>query len=653
MAKDSYQVLGQGLSGMIEPYSVNNLSLFSKEIKNRSHLYNSHPKKVDIKHKLYNLSNRSLPFRFKGDFANSYAIQPNSETYFGQESAPPFNPTYTSGKNYNPVFPDPYGIDGDEIRGSKKIQEYQTWRLNDRYNRVGLMMDFKDSKSTSHHTLVTGNRGENTYELDNQIGAFKVVKEDGLTYHYAKALYSSDYQNITFDKSKGTSIRTVENKQPYAHAWLLTGITGPDFVDRGGGANGTDPNGYLDENDWGYWVGFSYGKPSTSYIWRIPYTGYDGDLAGSHYYSAGRRQQAYLKAVYTQSHTALFIQKQRVDARGANSLSGGGKGRTSAYSYGLEKVLLLKNESLLENGNDIAEAIQNISESAELNSQTLYSKDLLTQEDLNQLPTNIYDQKVRGVDFGYDYMLVPGTPNSGSGKLTLKQVNFLAKGAARNVIPPITFDYEDEEMRGQGKINYFSRFTITSGEQPNVGDILRLSNGAYVIVKDISGTLGIEKIGDRALPAQDVLVTWEVTKNPWYYEDNFDAWGYFKADYYNPNEDDQNIDYHRRTSALSAYATDVWSLRKIRTQLGSTINVEYESDNYESDGLSSPKIINFQPGYQVKLLDDAGNHIWFGSDSYWNDNDEYKFSLNLYSKLKDEGYRFPSPYEVRFKTRES
>jgi YD repeat-containing protein len=66
------------------------------------------------------------------------------------------------------------------------------------------------------------------------------------------------------------------------------------------------------------------------------------------------------------------------------------------------------------------------------------------------------------------------------------------------------------------------------------------------------------------------------TKNPPYNGDAYDNWGYYKADYV-PSS---NETFSRMTSYASNCATDVWSLRKITTSLGTDVTIDYEGNTY-------------------------------------------------------------------------
>jgi hypothetical protein len=179
-----------------------------------------------------------------------------------------------------------------------------------------------------------------TISLASRIGGFMITNESGVTYHYALPVYGyNEYTRLKMRKPKkgAATITEIKNPEPYATTWLLTAITGPDYVDRGGADNG--PNGILDDADWGYWVKFDYGKWSAAYQWRTPFTGYQADLEGEYdSFSYGIKELYYLDAIETKTHKAIFIKSKRKDGRGVTSrLEGGSNPRR--YRMRLKKRL--------------------------------------------------------------------------------------------------------------------------------------------------------------------------------------------------------------------------------------------------------------------------------------------------------------------------
>ena len=142
------------------------------------------------------------------------------------------------------------------------------------------------------------------------IGAFSITSSDGKTYHYSLPVYQ--FETFLRSYPDPTKDEYIEQRKldPYAYTWLLTSITGSDYVDRGSDGS---PNREFDEYDYGYWVKFSYGKWSDGFIWQLPYD----DMGKSYPYHWGRKQVYYLNSVQTRTHTAYFVKSLREDGKGA------------------------------------------------------------------------------------------------------------------------------------------------------------------------------------------------------------------------------------------------------------------------------------------------------------------------------------------------
>lgn len=288
----------------------------------------------------------------------------------------------------------------------------------------------------------------------NGIGAFKVTTIDGKTYHYSLPVYNHEIITRTFGiipDSPDQSQSYFEKRQlePFATHWVLTAVTGPDYVDNGDGVAG--------EGDLGYWTSFEYGKWTDAFIWKAPYkkeTLTDDKDPTIQTWVRGRKELYYLDKVKTRTHTALFVKGTRQDAPSPqwnyNSADHINDKQNNAVvndrfivpsqnQLRLEKIILLKNTDITVDktyGTDANESIQ-----IKYNQSTV-------KEDL-EAKYNIYDnildngdnwsanigKALKVIDFNYDYSLVPG-----DNRLTLKSVDFKGKSGA-SVLPPYKFDY--------------------------------------------------------------------------------------------------------------------------------------------------------------------------------------------------------------------
>jgi hypothetical protein len=258
---------------------------------------------------------------------------------------------------------------------------------------------------------------------DNAMAGLVITSPEGMNYHFALPIYDYRFKSGTIDKSDANKNSTIERSAPFANTWLLTGITGPDFVDRGGTNN--SGNGMIDDADWGYWIKFNYGRHLMDYQWRIPFSGYtrsSDDLYNI--YAQGYKEKYYLNTIETRSHVAVFIKDTRNDARDATN---------TKTSLRLSEIVLLTKDNynqLIQSGLPVC------SNKIDVN----YMASHFTP---TAIATTVQTKAIRRVIFGNnDYTLCPSTPNSTSGKLTLKTISILGRGNAK-VFPDYKFEYQN------------------------------------------------------------------------------------------------------------------------------------------------------------------------------------------------------------------
>ncbi len=310
-AYDYYSITGPGMSGRISPkiYEYRNLLQEANVLTP----YPDGSKSKEVKYydnynaiEYYQKAPSQYYFQFIAD-PSGYAVMQQSKildpkarnNYEG--SGDPFLETTVPGTGAS--F---YNSDSKHPGQGKHI-EYFTNSLilenpTDAYNR-----GFIETPSQ----LNQRNQGD-LYD-PNGIGAFSVTLEDGTTYHYSVPVYQFE-ELIYFQDVKNTN-NFVEQKSlnMYATDWLLTAITGPDFVD-----NGTI--GMIDDADEGYYVQFNYGKWTDGYLWCSPSKAgtFNPGPTGSNTqsYAIGRKQIYYLNSIQTKTHTAYFVKSLRDDGIG-------------------------------------------------------------------------------------------------------------------------------------------------------------------------------------------------------------------------------------------------------------------------------------------------------------------------------------------------
>lgn len=275
-----------------------------------------------------------------------------------------------------------------------------------------------------------GNKFDRASHEPHHLAGFTALNPDGLRYNYTIPAYNLNQEETIFSAKRPSNAMTTVDVCPeggcskqedpayshtgtekllkrvelpaYAHAYMLTSIVGPDYVDV--------TNDGVTPDDLGYWVRFTYRKTTTDlapYKWRDPFSGahyMEGyktdprDDKGS--YTYGEKEIWYLARAETKSHIATFTVEARTDALGVNQKLQDQNTTGSAQLYRLKEI-------------------------------KLYSS-----KDANGTP-------IKKVRFEYDYSQCMGIVNSGTneGKLTLKKVWFEYGGSERGSLNPYEFTY--------------------------------------------------------------------------------------------------------------------------------------------------------------------------------------------------------------------
>jgi len=558
-AYDDYNVNAQGLNGNIQPYIFTNGTLF------RQNLKTSDGSDYLIQYKKVYPFSAPVNFRFKNEFTSAHPYSGGEITYRPESplsietvSSSPTGETSRSGNGYN--------TSTGHMAGSKHIEWFTNEQIKNGYAKS---IGFVDYKPYADRELNVHNG-----DISAQVGGFMITNESGVTYHYALPVYGYGEFSKSFAKGKeNNQYQTNTNSRPYAYTWLLTAVTGADYVDH-------DGDGIANNSDWGYWVNFSYGMWTDNYEWRNPGEGMHTDLDPNvMFYSYGYKELYYLNSITTRSHTALFEKEIRADSKGVVNSNSKDLGHSSDFGSALRQffnndtgedafyndysrstlklnnIFLIKNEDLMEIASP--QALLSISpkynfqlpdDPVPVSKNVHYGDNVLDKNDLESIVNEKYvrgmlkSKSIRVINLTHDYSLQDGpgglgVPNSfdseGSlyspsnynhdklGKLTLKTLEFSGKGGAGGLIPPMKFGYN---------------------------------------------------------------------KNPQYNKDAFDVWGFYKSDYV----EGDNERLKRQVSPTSSDDVDSWSLSTIKTSLGSDINITYESDRYNEVVLAKQIIFNIK-----------------------------------------------------------
>jgi len=544
IAYDSYSVLADGIQGSISPYRLDFGSVAFTPTRLDPNISNAHLESSSYMVKDWLNSSSSLTydyrpqFRYTSGLSNSYNYHLNGYDDFGKGNN--FGMTQsivvgTSITNHydfeadymtnDTKFLEANRTDNTLIDGKLATGKYIQYFTNDELSKtdgtdVTVNTIYQDHQSSSDRSTF-----RNTLPADG-IGGYVITNSDGKSYHFTLPIYQNSQFYYTGDQSLEHYSSFHDDR--IAVAWLLTSITGADYVDRA-------PIGTVDEGDWGYWVKMHYGKYSESFMDRSPYNGYLSNYSitsnvqenvTSHTF-----QQYYLNKIETPSHTALFIKSVKKDGKGYYTKNNINDDPNSAYHYPstslkLDEIVILTNEfaeHLFKSSTQGGLGLDYTTETTPASDQTVQNDFLdavlnpydFTTSQQNELDANL----LRKIKFDYDYSLCLGSPNSftnvsnppglytgdigSNGKLKLKGVSVFAKDNFK-IMPDYLFDYG--------------------------------------------------------------------TNNPNYDKDKYDGWGQ-----YNSTGSDDRF-HHQSTDDVG----DAWCLKSITTPLGSKISIDYERDSYST-----------------------------------------------------------------------
>ena len=425
----------------------------------------------------------------------------------------------------------------------------------DKANRINKISSIKQLNSVK----------DNNSKIAKGIAEFEIVNNNGNQYCYGLPVYARNEASLSFgvsqenvknrylafegndviDQSTFSTIKGRVQPDPYAVTYLLTQITGSNYID----VNGNGP----DQIDLGGWTKFyydrQYGGDKAWYRWRIPYNGLlfqqnmisdDKDDLGTK--NSGEKEIYYLKAIETKSHIAFFVTNQTkvsdfyeyVDSATISSsalyIKGSGRARFDAMGA--------------FDGNCASSAkVKGDQQLRYLEKIVLFSK-------------ADYSKPVQVTNLAYDYSLCKNLPNSycgsfpnspggskynTSGKLTLKKVWTDYYGMINSRISPYKFSYE-----------YFDAYPK------------EIKNQYPEIVNSVTD-----------IP-DDV-------ENPDYSPYFIDIWGYHMYDGKNRFDNLQNWPWQGKIKdEKEKYDAGAWQLKQIQLPSGGQIHIQYEQNTYSS-----------------------------------------------------------------------
>lgn len=419
---------------------------------------------------------------------------------------------------------------------------------------------------------ITANRITNK----DGLGGFMITAANGYTYHFALPVYQFEQ----FASNEGES-GFFANFQlaPYATHWLITGITGPDFVDFGGPNN--EANGLIDDSDFGYWVKFSYGKWSDSYLWRIPYEGFlegtDPNPTNGEF-AQGRKQVYYLNSVETKTHKAVFVKGLRDDAKGASSV---GLDYTATSQNNSIKFVTKNSCSMCPSGYTVTADLEYSVDynNMEDHHSLLKLEDILIfrKEDLSidasSIPSNFPSASSTG-EFALtqdtlDWYIAGATAPCCGGRLSTTSYTNIEANLGQNVIDQSDVPINaSEHLLSKVQLSYdYSLAQNTPNSDATDG-----TTG--------SGRLTLNKVKVFGTHEADVIPTYQFSyQNHGDYDPSaMDDWGFYTA----PGTQDEN--WYLR-DLVAKPNIDNWHLKEVLLPEGGKLAITQEAREYDKEAL--------------------------------------------------------------------
>jgi hypothetical protein len=298
-AYDFYSVSAQGIAGDISPKLFEYGTLTPKRTVLGRNGVALTIKSSDKNNFTRGLDNKNVHFYFNNVYesylnvdAGTWGTTPSSVNSITDINSP--SSSLTSSVTIDGVNHNNY----DAIQNRKKGASYiETFTNQDIISNPGVV-----------YSPANFNRNNSSVAKDG-IGAFKITASDGKTYHYSLPVYQKEKFSMSsqYDENINDKFYQEFQTKPFATHWLLTAITGSDYVDSG--------DGTISNDDFGYWVVFDYGKWSDGYTWRTPRGGDYRTTPTSKVYEWGVKEIYYLNAIKTRTHTALFVKSERQDGK--------------------------------------------------------------------------------------------------------------------------------------------------------------------------------------------------------------------------------------------------------------------------------------------------------------------------------------------------
>ncbi|MEL6809712.1 MAG: hypothetical protein AAFP76_00060 [Bacteroidota bacterium] len=446
---DKFNVQAQGISGNISPRIFENGALFGLDGKENDQGYT-------LGYEIDGLG--AIPDFAKFDDRPNFYFDNEISSYLDADVS---SANFFSSGNFNDIedyYSNGVQLAGEDRRTTSNYIEY--------YTNGDILDNYTTIKSEGYlNADVTTSTFDRSTKPRNGIGAFKITAADGKTFHYSLPVYNEEIITRTFGiikegndeipKEEDESYFEKRQLEPYATHWLLTAVTGPDYIDE-------NNDGIANQGDYGYWTSFSYGKWSEAFVWKNPYDkdyieSESDENSGTKTWIRGRKELFYLNTVSTRTHTAVFVKEEspheESEAWTYRSVVHANVNQTNAdyvarftipaqKQLRLAEVLLLKNEDATavtthgpgESGTYSTVNVKyNNSVKENVSARYNYRSNTINKVDMD---SELYDKALKVIDMLYEPLVYQ---NNKSG---LSKVVFKGKGGVQTV-PSYKFKYND------------------------------------------------------------------------------------------------------------------------------------------------------------------------------------------------------------------
>ncbi|MBQ0734998.1 hypothetical protein [Aquimarina celericrescens] len=575
---DSYSVSGQGISGSIKPYIFEDAVL-----RNQQRTIDTDTEGNSIAAAFYDYPTGTIGDKFTKGFNDIHFYFENENSSFLKVSSGNWtssNNNYSSifnlntsnsrtdtSINVNGIVQNGYNTDSKRMRKGSFIETFTNQQILDAPSRIVQPQNF--------------NRNRSRVPRDG-IGAYKITTTDGKTYHYSIPVYQHEKFSRVAEVNRDINKQFSEEVQldPYATHWLLTAITGPDYVD-------TNNNYLVDEADYGYWVEFNYGMWSEGFGWRTPTTGYQTSEK-TKTYQWGIKEIYYLDKIKTRTHTALFVKENRLDNLSSSSILNVGS-RSNPKVY-----------------NDI------------------HIKDFIIGDDGKSYFNGVYDEVnprfgTFYIESRHKFFLNLNEQKS----LKLKKIILLKNSSSYANISKTNSSEENEITGGEIAIEEsFQQFDLLGRDIGTLHKPITDRTWKANFYKNILDTKDIESLNDidnDAIQIIDFNTSYNLVRNTPNSKSNDNEKltldqvrfrgkkGKMLMPPYLFDYNNKHAEYNNNAKDVWGYRDDTpasWSLKKITTPLGSSISVEYEEDKFRYEAaITAPAEVNKNGGgLRVKNL---------------------------------------------------